>query len=190
MLHLVIVSLESLYPKTCFFFLLSVLLVSCDTSEEKKTRHVKKVEIERELEVSVDAAWENIFLELDKAYKFSPAVEKSGFIGSAREVSVGSIIFLESSDKGLVKIRVTELDDSRHLLKFKIHESQLPIDTAMTFGQSELIRVSGEKTLLKLSLHFKTNPTFLAELVKDELGKNLKEVASGIETYLVDNREK
>ena len=171
----------------------SILLASCGggmTIDGNKNMRV--IQVERELPFPADTIWNKIFMDYGGASKFNPNVVSSGYLGEKKDALVGAERFMYNDEEGKEGIheRIVSIDEQKMILRFKIYETiGLPVDTEVTYGESQLVPLAGNKTLFKVTFQYRTVPKFLANFAHGSLTKDFERMTVGIEHYLTSGEE-
>ena len=150
-------------------------------------RNVRTITIERELPYPAELVWERVFLDYGGASKFNPKVVSSGYLGEVRAAAVGAERYMyydDAGDQG-VHERLEMIDSETRQMRFRVVEArELPIDTEATFGESELVPLDENRSMFRLSFHFRTRPRFLALFAERQIRRDLQNMTVGIEYFL------
>ena len=172
--------------KLSLIMLSLLFLFSCGTTINGH-KNVRVITIERDLPFPIDSVWNTIFLNYGDAHKFNPNVVNSGYIGNVKKAIVGAERFMQNDVDGneVIHERITHFDEDKKLMRFEIFEAKnVPIDTDVTFGESQLIALDDHTTKFSIKFHYRTKPRILAIFANGSLKKDFGKMTVGIEHYL------
>ena len=150
-------------------------------------KYVRVINVERELPFPIDTVWNTIFMDYGGAAKFNPKVVSSGYLNNQTEVVVGTERFMYNDTEGKEGIheRIVYIDRDKKRMRFKIFKAiNLPVDTTVTFGESQLVALEKNRTLFKIQFQYRTTPKILAHFANGSLKKDFERMTVGIEHYL------
>ena len=173
------------------------LLASCgffngggDTIDGNK--NVRIIQVERELPFPIDTVWNKIFLDYGGASKFNPKVVSSGYLGPIKEAKIGAERFMYNDAAGEEGIheRIIHFDSEKKVMRFQIFKAiNLPVDTSVTIGESQLIALDHKSTLFKIKFQYRTTPKILAHFANGSLTKDFKRMTVAIEHFLTTGEQ-
>ena len=145
------------------------------------------IRVERELPFAAEAVWNQIFLDYGGAAKFNPRVVSSGYLGDATTAAVGAARYMyydANGDQGIHE-RIELLDPVAKRMRFKIFEAKdLPIDTRVSFGESQVVALDANRSVFRLTFHYRTLPDFLGLFANSGIRSDLENMTVGMEHYL------
>lgn len=179
--------LKSMLMICCISFMMSCNFMKGGGQLIDGHQNVRVIEVERELPFPADTIWNTIFLDYGGASKFNPKVVSSGFLGDQTTVGVGAERFMYNDAEGEEGIheRIVNFDSEKKMMRFKIYEAKkTPVDTDVTYGESQLKSLGANRTLFKLKFQYRTTPKILAHFANGTLEKDFENMLIGIEHYL------
>ncbi|MEM1327214.1 MAG: hypothetical protein AAGI23_14730 [Bacteroidota bacterium] len=173
---------------TMLCILTILLLPACSSNMVTyENEEVRYISVERTLPFPTDVIWDRVFMEYGDAHRFNPNVIHSAYIGNIDKAIVGAQRLLQQDDEGkkVLYERIEQINESDRLMRFKIYDAKgIPINTEVTYGESQLIEAGDDSTLFRVQFYYRTQPKFLATFANNTLLKDFEDMLIGIEYYL------
>jgi len=148
---------------------------------------LRVIEVEREFPFPIERVWDALYVGFGEGYKFNPHWVKTSWVGDIQEAKVGAVRVMQNDEKGkqILHERILYLNKEERSLRFEIFKAKgVPLDTEAAFGESQLIKISGNSTLFKIKFYYRTSPKFLANFAHKRLKGELEDMTIGMEHFI------
>ncbi|MEL7312917.1 MAG: SRPBCC family protein [Pseudomonadota bacterium] len=154
-------------------------------------KHMRSVTVERELPFSADLIWERVMMDYGGAEKFNPKVVRSGYLGEVQQPIVGAQRYMYYNQEGSEGLheQLVRVDPQSRSMRFDIIEArEVPVDTSVSFGQSQVIPLGNDRAKMQITLYFRTTPRFLALFASGQIRSDMSNMLAGIEYFLATGK--
>ncbi|WP_299215730.1 SRPBCC family protein [uncultured Aquimarina sp.] len=156
--------------------------------DAKMRKKVAFVEVEQEIDAAVDRVWEIIGTNFANIADSNPDCPYSEWADGYNKAEVGAkrIMYMtDSRDKKYFVDEIAKYDPVNHHITIEIANKKgfgtLNID--YTWVNMDAVKISENKTLLKIRFHYLTKPKFLKGLAKGSMRKGFQKYAYGIDYH-------